>query len=57
MSRLRGSRCGHKKDEIEFLIGRMEGELSRNADVLPAEALEEYREALRIYQGIARRAR
>lgn len=46
-----------RKVEIEFLIGRMEGELARNADVLPAATLEEYREALRIYQGIARTAR
>ncbi len=44
-----------RKAEVEFLISRMEGELARNAEVLPAAALEEYREALRIYQGIARR--
>jgi hypothetical protein len=46
-----------RKVEIEFLISRIEGELSRNAEVLPAEALEEYREALRIYKDIARTAR
>jgi hypothetical protein len=46
-----------RKEDIEFLIKRMEGELVRNAEVLPAEALDEYREALRIYQEIARRAR
>jgi hypothetical protein len=46
-----------RKAEIEFLIGRIEGELSRHANVLPAAALDEYREALRIYQGIAATAR
>jgi hypothetical protein len=46
-----------KKEEIEFLINRMEGELVRNADVLPAEALDEYRKAMGIYQEIARGAR
>jgi hypothetical protein len=46
-----------RKVEIEFLIGRMEGELARHADVLPGAALEEYREALRIYQRIGRTAR
>lgn len=46
-----------RKVEIEFLIGRMEGELARNAKVLPEAALEEYREALRMYQEIARTAR
>jgi hypothetical protein len=46
-----------RKVEVEFLLGRIEGELSRNADLLPAAALDEYREALRIYQEIARTAR
>jgi hypothetical protein len=45
------------REEVEFLIRRIEAELSRNADVLPAAALEEYREALRIYRKIARNAR
>jgi hypothetical protein len=43
--------------EIDFLIRRIETELARNAEVLPAAALEEYREALRIYQEMARHAR
>lgn len=46
-----------RRVEIEYLIQRSETELARNADVLPAAALEEYREALRIYQEIARNAR
>jgi hypothetical protein len=45
-----------RKAEIEFLISRIEGELARHASVLPEPALEEYREALRIYQRIARSA-
>jgi hypothetical protein len=35
----------------------MERELARNAKVLPVEALDEYREALHVYQEIARTAR
>jgi hypothetical protein len=46
-----------RRVEIDYLIKRIETELSRNADVLPAAALDEYREALRIYQDIARNAR
>jgi hypothetical protein len=46
-----------RRAEIEFLISRIEGELARNADVLPAAALDEYREALGIYKDIARHAR
>jgi hypothetical protein len=46
-----------RRAEVEFLIGRIEGELARNAGVLPAEALEEYREALRIFRETARGAR
>jgi hypothetical protein len=46
-----------RRVEIDFLIGRIEGELSRNANVLPAAALDEYRDALRIYKEIARNAR
>ena len=46
-----------RRVEIEFLIARMEGELSRNASVLPAEGLDEYRDALRIYKEIAQGAR
>jgi hypothetical protein len=46
-----------RKLEIDFLISRIEGELARHAAVLPEAALEEYREALRIYQEVARTAR
>jgi hypothetical protein len=46
-----------RKVEIDFLIDRIEQELARHANVLPGAALEEYREALRAYQEIARTAR
>jgi hypothetical protein len=46
-----------RRVEVDYLIKRIETELARNADVLPAPALDEYREALRIYQDIARNAR
>lgn len=46
-----------RRAEIEYLIKRIEDELARNADVLPLAALEEYREALRIYKEIERTAR
>jgi hypothetical protein len=44
-----------RRPEIEFLINRIQTELARNADVLPPAALEEYREALRIYREISAR--
>jgi len=46
-----------RKAEIEYLIGRVETQIQRSAAVLPAPALEEYREALRIYRKIAGTAR
>ena len=46
-----------RRAEIEYLIKRIEDELARHLDVLPAPALDEYREALRIYKEIARTAR
>jgi hypothetical protein len=46
-----------RKAETEFLIDRIERELARHANILPGAALEEYREALRTYQEIARTAR
>lgn len=46
-----------RKEEVAFLIKRVEEQLARSADVLPRAALDEYREALRAYQEIARNAR
>ena len=38
--------------EIDFLIRRVEEQIERSKDVLPPAALDEYREALRIYQDV-----
>jgi hypothetical protein len=46
-----------RQQEIEFLLRRVEEQIARSAGVLPAAALDEYREALRAYQQIARGAR
>ncbi|MBN2476448.1 MAG: CehA/McbA family metallohydrolase [Pirellulales bacterium] len=43
-----------RREEVDYLIRRMEEELERNRDVLRPEALEEYRQALQTYQEIAR---
>ena len=42
--------------EIDFLIRRVEEQIARSKDVLPAAALDEYREALRIYQAVKKAA-
>lgn len=55
--RVKGSPLRPEKAEIEFLIERMRQQIRRNEDVLGAEALQEYRQALQIYQDIARQAR
>ena len=36
--------------EVEFLIRRVEEQIARSKDVLPAAALEEYQEAMRAYR-------
>jgi hypothetical protein len=46
-----------RRAEIEFLLQRVTGEIARSEKILPPAALEEYREALRIYQDIAKTAR
>ena len=46
-----------RKVEVDYLIKRVEKQIARSAAVLPAPALEEYREALRIYRNIGRTAR
>jgi hypothetical protein len=46
-----------RRAEIEFLVRRVEEQLARSANVLPAAALDEYRQALRVYREIARNAR
>jgi hypothetical protein len=46
-----------RKEEIAFLIQRVQEEIERSSGVLPAEALAEYRDALKTYEAIARTAR
>ena len=46
-----------RKAEVDFLIKRMQKEIERNEGVLPEKALDEYRQALEIYQTIARSAK
>ena len=46
-----------RRAEIDFLLKRVTDELARSDKILPPAALEEYREALSIYQEIARSAR
>jgi hypothetical protein len=46
-----------RKVEVDYLIKRVEEQIARSAGVLPPPALEEYREALRVYREIAATAR
>lgn len=46
-----------RRAEIDFLIKRVTDEIGRSAMILPPAAIEEYREALGIYQEIAKRAK
>jgi hypothetical protein len=46
-----------RKEEVDYLIRRVEAQIQRSERVLPAAALDEYREALRIYRAIAETAR
>jgi hypothetical protein len=46
-----------RRAEVDYLIDRVESQIARSTAVLPAPALEEYREAVRIYRGIAATAR
>ncbi len=52
-----GEPMSPRGEEIAFLIGRMQQQIERNREMLPANALNEYREALATYQEIAKRAR
>ena len=40
------------KGEIQYLISRVEAELDRSREILKAEAVAEYEEALNIYRAI-----
>ena len=46
-----------RKAEVDFLIRRMQKQIDRNEGVLPEEALNEYHQALEIYQKIAQSAK
>jgi hypothetical protein len=46
-----------RKEEIEYLIRRVDEQITRSARVIPESALAEYRAALGAYQAIARTAR
>jgi hypothetical protein len=46
-----------RREEIEFLMQRVDEEIARNREVLPAAALEEYRQAKAAYAEIAKTAR
>jgi hypothetical protein len=46
-----------RKFEVDYLIQRVEAQIARSSDVLPAPALDEYRAALKAYRAIAETAR
>ncbi len=46
-----------RREEVDYLIGRVKGELERNRPVLRPDGLKEYEEALRAYTEAANRAR
>ena len=46
-----------RREEIEFLIERVRNEIERSKALLPPAGLEEYQEALRVYQELAQTAR
>lgn len=45
-----------RKQQTDFLLKQLRNSIVRNRDVLPAAALQEYQQALRIYENIARQA-
>jgi hypothetical protein len=45
------------RTDVEYLAGRLEAELARNATILPEAALEEFRKALAFYRGKRESAR
>lgn len=52
-----GKPLAPRKAEVEYLIGRVEQQIERSKELLPAKALAEYREALKAYQELARKAK
>ena len=45
------------KDEVAFLIRRVQEQIERSTGTLPPEAIAEYRKALTVYENIARNAK
>jgi hypothetical protein len=41
-----------RREEVQFLVGRLRDEIRRNQSVLPAESLEEFQRALEIYEAL-----
>jgi hypothetical protein len=52
-----GQRLRPRRAEVEYLVQRVEDQIARSADLLPKAAVDEYREALRVYQELAKDAR
>jgi hypothetical protein len=46
-----------RKEEVDYLIRRVEEQIARSAPVLPPVAVEEYRQSLAIYRSLAATAR
>jgi len=46
-----------RKVEADFLVRRVREQIARSKDVLPEAARAEYQEALRTFEGLARKAR
>lgn len=46
-----------RREEVDYLIRLLRDQVERNAQVLSAEAMAEFRQALKVYQEIARQAR
>ncbi len=46
-----------RRAQVDYLVRRMQEEIERNRDVLPEDALQEYREALSVYERLREMAR
>jgi len=47
---IRGTQLLPKRVQIDFLIQRMKDELARNQEVLEDDSLDEFRQALEVYE-------
>ena len=46
-----------RREEIDYLIQRVQEDITRNQKILTPAALDEYQQALKVYQAIARDVR